>query len=229
MFIKCPACECENEIDARFCKNCNESLHLQAFCPHCGSWLEKRPKRKSKCPICNNYIYVRNGKLFTLDEIIVADFLEKFEYLGIDKSNFKEKRKIFKERFKTEPSTHDIIWGILNELILKNANDYYILSKLYYELALIAYKEEKNFFRLLQKSMEMKLKDMEKVGVIEKVEIIAAGYDDVCEECSKLNGKIFSMEEALRQMPIPNRNCTTSINDGKRGFCRCIYVAHIDV
>jgi len=117
----------------------------------------------------------------------------------------------------------------LNELIIKHANDYYILSRLYYELAFIANKEKKEFFHLLQKSMEMTLKDIQKDRVIEKVGIIAAGYDDLCEECSKLDGKIFSIKEALKQMPIPNRNCTTSIDGGKRGFCRCVYVAHIDV
>ena len=229
MFIKCPACGCENEIDARFCKNCIEPLHLQAFCPHCGSCLEKRPKRKSKCPICSNSIYVRKGKLFTLDELTVEDFLEKFEYLGIDKSYFEETRIILKKRFRTEPSSHDVIWGILNELIIKHANDYGILSSLYKNLAFIANKEKKEFFYLLQKSMEMRLKDMQKDRVIEKLRITAVGYDNTCEECPKLDGKIISIKEALRQMPIPNRNCTTSIDGGKRGFCRCEYLVHIDV
>ena len=229
MKIKCPICGYENEKGSKFCKNCNEPLHLHAFCPNCGSWLEKRPKRKSKCPICSNSIYVRNGKLFTLDELTVEDFLEEFEYLGIDKTCFEETRIILKKRFKTKPSNHDVIWGILNELIIKNANDYYILSRLYYNLAFIANKEKKEFFHLLQKSKEMTLKDKQKDRVIEKVRIDAVGYDDLCEECSKLDGKIFSIKEALRQMPIPNRNCTTSIDGGKRGFCRCEYVVYIDV
>ncbi len=227
--MKCPQCDFKNEGGSKFCKNCNEPLQLLGFCPHCGSWLKKRPKRKSKCPICSNSIYVRNGKLFTLDELTVEDFLEKFEHLGVDKSHFEEKRKILKERFKTEPSTHDVIWGILNELILENANDYSILRNIYYELALIVNKEKKEFFHLLQKSMEMRLKDMQKDRVIEKLRITAVGYDDTCEECQKLDGKIISIKEALRQMPIPNRNCTTSIDGGKRGFCRCEYLVHIDV
>ena len=94
---KCPLCGFENEEGSNFCKNCNEPLHLQAFCPYCDSWLERRPKRKSKCPICDNYIYVRNDKLFTLDEIIVVDFLKKFEYLGIDKLHFEEEKKFSKK------------------------------------------------------------------------------------------------------------------------------------
>jgi len=229
MKIKCPLCGYENKKGSKFCKNCNEPLYLHAFCPHCGSWLEKRPKRKLKCPICSNSIYVRNCKLFTLDELTVEDFLEEFEYLGIDKSYFEERRIILKKRFRTEPSKHDVIWGILNGLILKNADDYYILSRLYYKLAFIANKEKKEFFHLLQKSKEMTLKNMQKDRVIEKVEIDAVGYDDLCEECSKLDGKIFTIKEALRQMPIPNRNCTTRIDGGKRGFCRCEYVVHIEV
>ena len=222
-----------NEEGSKFCKNCNEPLHLQAFCPYCGSWLKKRPKRKSKCPICSNSIYVRNGKLFTLDELTVKDFLERFEYLGIDKSYFEETRITLKKRFRTEPSSHDVIWGILNELIIKHANDYYTLSRLYYELAFIANKEKREFFHLLQKSMEMtlrcKMKEMLEIGISEKVEIFSSGFDDMCEECSKLNGKIFGIKDALRQMPIPNRNCTTSLEGGKKGFCRCSYLIHIDV
>ena len=102
MKIKCPLCGNENEKGSKFCKNCNEPLNLHAFCPYCGSLLKKRPKRKSKCPICSNFIYVRNGKLFTLDELTVEDFLEKFEYLGIDKSYFEETRIILKKRFRVE-------------------------------------------------------------------------------------------------------------------------------
>ena len=45
---------------------------------------------------------MRNGKLFTLDELTVEDFLEKFEYLGIDKSYFEETRIILKKRFRVE-------------------------------------------------------------------------------------------------------------------------------
>lgn len=47
---------------------------------------------------------------------------------------------------------------------------------------------------------------------------------NACPTCQKLRGKVFTVDEALKKMPIPNKDCTFEHN-GKRGFCRCLYTA----
>ena len=70
----------------------------EPICPHCGGVLEKKPKRKKKCPLCNNYIYVRTSPS-TSDKILVTeeeakkiDWLKKLENYGITEKNFKNKK-----------------------------------------------------------------------------------------------------------------------------------------
>ena len=38
---------------------------MNALCPYCSTKLNKTPLRKTKCPACSQYIYVRKGKLVT--------------------------------------------------------------------------------------------------------------------------------------------------------------------
>ena len=48
-----------------------------------------------------------------------------------------------------------------------------------------------------------------------------------CEACRKLDGKVFTIEKALEEMPIPVIECTTNMYDKNRGFCRCCYIVVI--
>ena len=65
MKIKCPLCGLENDEGSKFCKNCNEPLHLYFFCPYCGELLQEKPNRKKKCNSCGKYIYIQDDKLIT--------------------------------------------------------------------------------------------------------------------------------------------------------------------
>ena len=42
-------------------------------CPYCQRKLEKRPQRKSKCPLCGEMIFVRGGDLMREDEVAAAE------------------------------------------------------------------------------------------------------------------------------------------------------------
>lgn len=68
----------------------------------------------------------------------------------------------------------------------------------------------------LQKSRKGSLLGYKSMGV-KTVRILSAGNSS-CSKCSELNGKIFTIDEALEQMPIPVRNC-----DNVYGYCRCLY------
>lgn len=56
-------------------------------------------------------------------------------------------------------------------------------------------------------------------GDVNKVEVLTAG-DSSCPSCQALAGKKFNLEDALRSMPIPVKNCQNVC-----GYCRCVWIA----
>lgn len=114
----------------------------------------------------------------------------------------------------------DLLFGKKEKQIFPspNAEKLEQRSKEYYEMALSLRDQRKDFFGFLKQSAEMKLKALREEGW-EKTEILAG----CCPECDKLEGKIFTIEDALEKMPIPNKNCSNKSEDEMIGFCICMY------
>jgi len=194
-------------------------------CPYCGELLPRKPERKRKCPFCKEVIFVRTDpetheKIITTEEGAreIAARRERIAYrnrwlrtLGITEEYFNSVKKKLAEEFKREPSNRDVFWRVLNQ------------QGLYYEMALFVEEEGGDFFPLLQQTRKMELLEYKKGGT-KKVEILATG----CPSCQKLSGKILDVDAALKEMPIPNKDCTTYWHNPNQGFCRCIYIAVLE-
>jgi hypothetical protein len=47
-----------------------------------------------------------------------------------------------------------------------------------------------------------------------------------CEACRALDGRVMTVDEALKQMPIPCRDCTYGVSETEPfGWCRCMFIA----
>jgi translation elongation factor EF-Tu-like GTPase len=57
--------------------------------------------------------------------------------------------------------------------------------------------------------------------VISKVEILAA--PDSCEKCKSQQGRIYTVEEAIKTRPLPCKDC-----NHEAGYCRCTYLPVIE-
>jgi len=57
-----------------------------------------------------------------------------------------------------------------------------------------------------------------KMGVVLKVEILAS--ENSCDHCKSQNGKIYSIAEAIKNKPLPCRECNNEVY----GYCRCTYL-----
>jgi len=200
---------------------CNEP---EATCPYCNKILEQIPQRKKQCSFCKKYIYVRNRKLVTEDDAKKFDWLKRLGEYGVVEQDFEVTKAQLSEKFKEEPSDQDIFWSLFHQLIKKNRNDLQTLKMIYYEMALFLNESGKDYFTALQLSHKMDLMYYKKRGIINKVKIITCGTGS-CEQCQLLQDKIYSIEEALEKMPVPNKNCTKIMFDKNRGFCKCCYVA----
>jgi len=96
------------------------------------------------------------------------------------------------------------------------------MNETYFEQALKLHKAGKDAFPLLQEHQRSQLRSYQASGVVKKVEILTAG-DSSCEKCKSLHGKILTISEAFRTMPIPVANCKNAY-----GYCRCVYLPVID-
>jgi len=222
-----------NSLKKIFSKqNNNAEKDLEPVCPYCRKVLDRKPQRKTKCPFCNNDIYVRpkqklfSSTLLTKEDALAVDRLKYLENFGFKGNDFINKRRELSKKFGKEAKSTDVIWGLFNELILKT-EDLHSLKMIYYEMALFLNKEGKDCFTVLQQSAKMELMKFKQEGFIKKVRILTAG-EDSCEACQRLGNKVITIEEALEKIPIPCKDCTRKLYDEKRGFCRCCYVAEID-
>ena len=120
-------------------------------------------------------------------------------------------------------------WKCFNEDLQKfmKSNDFYRLGSTYYEMANFIKEEGKDNTYLLKlgygaklKVQKEGLKEYKKLEVCTGVEIIAVTNcpgNNSCEACMQLNGKVFSLDEALLKNPLPVKNCSY------KSGCRCVY------
>jgi hypothetical protein len=215
---------------------------IPAVCPYCKQILDKTPKRKTRCPHCANYIYVRGLPTGDHRKVLVTEdaakeiekqweavhfrekWMQSLQGYGLSDRDFDRHREMLQARFGQEPGDADVIWSMFNEAVEKSIAEGKSadLRPPYLSMALFLYEEGRGFFDLLQQSRRMELAEFKKGGYVEKVFIIAR--DASCQECQKLRGKVFTVDEALEHMPIPNKECTFDFaGTGQRGWCRCLY------
>jgi hypothetical protein len=193
------------------------------YCSNCGAL---NPENKTFCSKCGNNLSTlkTDDYLLSKKEIFLQKWLDKLSDVGITKSDFDTKYELLSNKFKMKAFERDVIWSILNDLIIKNVKNknFYILSFIYHEMAIFIDEEEKDFLTPLQQSNKMKLIAF-KADRINLCKIINGFSNDSCETCKESINKIMTVEEALKTMPIPNINCSKISNYKKRGFCRCRY------
>jgi hypothetical protein len=213
-------------------------------CPNCDKKLNKIPKRKTKCEFCKKDVYVRT-RLLDRKKVLVNKkqveqiekeyskhafinrWIQRLEEFGITKSNITKTRKELSKNFKKEAPMGDVFWGVFNGLILKFAHDLHTQKMIHYSMALFLNDEGKDPYHSLWASAHDGLLYLKERGEhlgYKKVKILSTKG---CEYCEKMGGKIYTIEKALKEMPIPAKRCTHKLN-GKRGFCRCIWVSVTD-
>jgi hypothetical protein len=209
---------------------------IGAVCPYCKQILLKMPGRKTKCPHCGEYIFVRSAQelfpsslLSEQDARVVDHFqtLQGTSIFEVSEADFFRERDELAERFGTHPASGDVLWSLYNRL----AHDFAIRGKLppsflYFLMAHFLYDEGREFRHVLRQSHEMELRQLREQPFSKKVQILAS--EASCEACQKLGGKVFTVDEALEQMPLPCEDCTFELNPGKPGWCRCLYLAVVE-
>lgn len=212
-----------------------------AVCPYCGAALKKLPLRKTKCPSCNNFMYVRT-LLTTREQVVVTEarakeieaewetyhsqqkWLQTLEYYGIKQNDFEQEKVQLSKNFGKEASYRDAIWGLFNKLTVANSRDFQKLQALHHDMALFLDEEGRDFRSHLEEAAKYDLLYCRQHG-IKKVRIDS--FSDSCDACRKQTNKVYTVEEALRIMPVPCKECSSTFYSDHKGFCRCRYYYEI--
>jgi len=146
--------------------------------------------------------------------------LERYD---ITNEQFEKEKKELSKRFKKKASDNDVVWSLFNKLILKHISNFSKLSSIYYDMALFLNDEGKNSYDMKYQSTKMQLLDFKQQGV-KKVRWVSSAGVRTCEKCKSLNGKIYLIERALKNMPLPLKDCKNLENG-----CRCCWVASVEL
>jgi hypothetical protein len=123
-------------------------------------------------------------------------------------------------------SREDQIWSLGNKMALEamKRQDMDMLSQILWVQASYLYSQNKNYFPIMAKFHEIKLKQIENKG-IQSVEIIA-DTNSSCPACKKLNRKVLSVSDAIKYKLLPCKDCSFGIPDQEEntGWCRCCYM-----
>lgn len=229
---------------------------VNPHCPYCQSAFDPIPTRKTKCKSCGKYVYLKRRpddpqkRLVTeqqkgqieaeweayqrakQEQAAETEFSETLASLGIDE---KKRRSIEVEVTMKlgRASSREELGGIIAENLLPTAtkNGHWDVARTLYELlagGLTAKGEDD--LEALQGVKRCQLLSMQAADV-NKVEIL--GAPNSCPACTKLSGKVMTINRALKEMPLPVKRCTyfdgeDDKGERKRGSCRCEYLAVID-
>jgi predicted nucleic acid-binding Zn-ribbon protein len=213
-----------------------EVSDLHPPCPYCAERLETRPQRKKKCPHCGNYIFLKrrpdgkNKELVTETQALEIEkqwkevhehneLLNDLKEWGISEREFVRAKSKFDGGGAPDG---DVIWSLLQKKLLslaKNA-EYSQMQAIYYKQAIYFARQGKDPNVMLYEANKMQLQDYKRLGA-KKVQIIFSGNG--CESCEKLDGKTMTISKALKDMPLPHKDCTADVFGNEVPFCRCSY------
>jgi hypothetical protein len=206
------------------------------LCPYCSQPLIAMPNRRTNCPSCNKTIYVwysttqNMKKLVTEEEARriekeISDHIEQYEFLNkqdtLEKSE--EEVKIVQDKLKENDPTVslDDAYMFLLDSKIRNTRNEGEKSSLYYLKALILDNSGKDFANALTESRKYELLNIKRHDFVRKVQIIT--NPDSCEACKKDSDKILNIDDALKKMPLPHKDCNRVLSS-RKGFCRCSYL-----
>jgi len=125
---------------------------------------------------------------------------------------------------KNMPVSLEYAWKKLSQKIKNDKKINLSKKKIgHHEKAIELSQKSKVPLRELRLATRKDLLRLKKEGV-KKVRWIASAGPRTCKKCASLNGKIYSIEEVLKNMPLPLRDCK-NLEDG----CRCCWVSVVNI
>lgn len=217
---------------------------MQPFCPHCGAEISPPPTRKRKCPHCRETILVRT-RPDNRQRVIVTEaqaeeidqawgekraedwLAKKSRAYGATEDDVARVQSELTQQFGRPPATRDVAWRLANERVsmLTQREDWGGLGNLYWQMALQLYEEGRNHTDLAKEANRFKLLGMRESsprGGKTRVQVLTA-----CPASKTFDDRVFTIDQALEEMPIPAADCDHHIRaivPGRPGWCGCCWL-----
>ena len=203
---------------------------LKLECPTCKEVLEKFSYQRSKCPKCRNWIYFKGGRLVTKEERdkIQEEFYQKAKAdelakVGMTEEMIQKREQELVSKTGVKQNRYSVIMSLFNETLLK-LKSLDEMEQRYIKLAGILNRAGEGMFHILQCAQKTRLAIYRREGY-KNVRIVT---HEECEACSKLEGKVLSITEALKTMPLPIKECRAFPWNEEHSFCSCWYSSEDD-
>lgn len=204
-------------------------------CPFCKQFIDKY-SRRGKCPLCKNWVYYFNGLLYSKEESerVKDEFYRKryqarasadaFSEFGISDEMVEKRESELTGSSGRKPTKAAVFMSLFNEGILKE-KDLREQERKYMEAARVLDRMGEDSFHL-QKAAALSRLAALKTEKFSKVYILATGN---CDKCKALDGKVMTIEEAKKTLPIPIREgCNNKGEGDKYSICVCSYEGEAD-
>ena len=224
----------ETDTATKSLRTSNPILLVDAACPYCGIVQDPPPQRRKKCRDCSETIYTRTDRETRKKYLMTAIQLEEHaqaeaERKAAEQAEAERRRKDAERRARQE---RDARWKELSKEVQRasQAGDWSALSSAHGQQARILHTEGRPHHHLSVESMRFGLMAMQVRGLAEtfNLQLTTCQDERVCDYCASLDGNLYTIEEALKEMPIPGTKCINEASDiPHSGFCRCIYIPKI--
>jgi len=207
-----------------------KSQESPAACPYCGIVLDTPPTSSRKCPACGDKIVVRTRRSDGAKLYLTAADAKAFDAerkadafrnkairaaanIGLDKTAFERMQG---ELLAKSPGygPGDVFWALANRLSAKQmrGGDWQGLSMTYFHQALWLYETGRPYEQLKVEAEKARAQDYALRG-IRQLEIMGG----CCDNCGRFQSRIYPIEQALREWPVPVEECTN-------GWCVCTWL-----
>lgn len=103
--------------------------------------------------------------------------------------------------------------------------DFNELKIIHFRKAIKLYKNNSDFWEDLCHARRYELLKFKEFKYNKKVKILGCCG---CDSCKILSNRIFTIDQALKDMPLPNPACNYKPNATEKGWCRCSYISADD-
>jgi hypothetical protein len=205
-------------------------------CPHCGIEFGMAPKRASDCRACGGAFVVRKHgevlfgrSVLTKREALVLASFQYPQQLGVTPEDFRQALAT-REPGPSRPA--DALWTLWQAALGTRPE---LAPWHYLQMAIFVNAEGRNPAYLLEARQRAELsrwrRYSKRTGLKVRVEILSLG--NACEACRRMNGRVYDLDDAFAEMPLPCKDCTCPSAVGRPSgpcpICQCTYLIDIDV
>ena len=206
-------------------------------CPHCDYVFDTPPIRGKKCPKCGNQFYVRAGNrlfasdLLSFEQMTASDCFRDMTNSGVNVEYAKKLKDHLVKKWGKEPSLSDLMWSIA-----RNFPETFLLdplklvdtaADLYFQLARYEDACGRNPRQALEAYIRQNIAQCEAHMKAEKInsDYLYVMSEYCCDACKTRHGKKVKIDDALKKMPIPFKDCQNKLDPkSKYHFCRSYYI-----